>query len=93
MILLVVITIVSSIGIAGVPGIATIAATVVLSSLGLPLEAILIVASVDALVDMGRTMINVTGAGVVATLVAKSEKQLDMEIFHRKNGINNGIIE
>ncbi|VEU80993.1 dicarboxylate/amino acid:cation symporter [Haploplasma axanthum] len=82
--LLVLITTISSIGIAGVPGIATIAATVTLSALGLPIEGIAIVFAVDALVDMGRTMINVTGAGVTAVLVAKSENELDMEKLNSK---------
>lgn len=82
LLLIVVVTTISSIGIAGVPGIATIAATVTLASLGLPIEGILIVAAVDPLVDMGRTMINVVGVGVSATLVAKSEKELDIEIFN-----------
>ena len=81
-ILIVIVTTISSIGIAGVPGIATIAATVTLSAIGLPIEGILLVAAVEPLVDMGRTMVNVVGAGVAATLVAKSEKELDMDIFN-----------
>lgn len=83
-ILILVVTTISAIGIAGVPGIAAIAATVTLSALGLPLEGIALIIAVDALVDMGRTMINVTGAGVAATIVAKQEKELDYEIFNGK---------
>ncbi|CCV64012.1 Sodium:dicarboxylate symporter [Alteracholeplasma palmae J233] len=86
---LVLTTTIASIGIAGVPGIATIAATVTLSALGLPLEGIALVVSVDALVDMGRTMINVVGTGVAATVVAKSEKELDMEVFNAPLEKNN----
>lgn len=82
---LVLTTTIASIGIAGVPGIATVAATVSLAALGLPFEGLLFVAAVDALVDMSRTMINVTGAGVTATLVAKSEGELDLEIFNAPN--------
>lgn len=84
MVLIVLITTISSIGIAGVPGIAMIAATVTLSALGLPLEGILIVAAVDPLVDMGRTMVNVSGVGVTAVLVAKSENELDLEMYNSK---------
>jgi len=81
-ILLLVVTTVSAIGIAGVPGIATIAATVVLSSLGLPIEGVLIIAAVDPLIDMGRTLVNVIGAGVAAVIVGKREGELDYEILN-----------
>lgn len=81
--LIILTTTIASIGIAGVPGIASIAATVVLASVGLPIEGIALVIGVDALIDMGRTAINVTGAMVSATLTAKSEGELDMEIFNK----------
>lgn len=87
-ILLLVVTTISAIGIAGVPGIATIAAAVVLSSLGLPIEGIALIVAVDPLIDMGRTMINVIGAGVAAAIVAKSENELDFEIFNSNEVIN-----
>ncbi len=80
--ILVLTTTIASIGIAGVPGIATLATTVVLTSLNLPIEAIGLVAGVDSLIDMGRTAVNVTGTSVVATLVAKSEGELNQEIFN-----------
>ncbi len=83
-ILLLVVTTISAVGIAGVPGIATIAAAVVLSSLNLDIAGIGIIIGVDALVDMGRTMINVTGGGVAATIVAKSENELDFEMLNSK---------
>ncbi len=79
--LIILTTTVASIGIAGVPGIATIAATVVLATLGLPIEGIALVAGVDALIDMGRTAVNVTGTMVAATLTAKSEHEFDTAIF------------
>jgi Na+/H+-dicarboxylate symporter len=81
--LIVLTTTIASIGIAGVPGIATIAATVVLTAIGFPLEGIALVAGVDALVDMGRTAINVTGTMVAATLTAKINGELDMEVFNK----------
>ena len=82
---LVLTTTIASIGIAGVPGIATIAAAVTLSALGLPIEGIALVAAVDPLIDMSRTMINVVGSGITATLVAKSEKELNFDIFNKDN--------
>ncbi|PKK87062.1 MAG: dicarboxylate/amino acid:cation symporter [Tenericutes bacterium HGW-Tenericutes-8] len=82
-ILIIFTTTIASIGIAGVPGIATIAATVVLATLGLPIEGIALVAGVDALIDMGRTAINVTGTMVSATLTAKKENELDLEVYYK----------
>lgn len=74
-------SVIASIGIAGVPGIASVVATVVLSSLGFPLEGLLLVTAVEAFVDMGRTALNITGSMVAATLVARSEGEFDEEIF------------
>ena len=68
---------------AGVPGIERFAATVVLETLGLPIEGIALVAGVDALIDMGRTAINVTGTMVAATLTAKKENELDLEVYYK----------
>lgn len=84
-IMLLIITTISAVGIAGVPGIATIAAAVVLSSLNLPIEGIALIIAVDPLIDMGRTLVNVIGAGVAATIVAKREGELDFEMFNDPN--------
>ncbi|RED58637.1 hypothetical protein DFP95_108164 [Cohnella lupini] len=82
-IILVVVSIISSIGVAGVPGPAVISTTVVLTALGLPLEGIAIVAGVEALIDMGRTAVNATGTTVTSLLVANSEGEFDREAFNR----------
>ncbi|MCK5672255.1 MAG: dicarboxylate/amino acid:cation symporter, partial [Spirochaetales bacterium] len=75
----------ASIGTAGVPGAGAIMLLMVLNSVGLPVEAGTPVAAayamilgIDAILDMGRTSVNVTGDMVGTTLVAKSEKELDM---------------
>nr|WP_318027648.1 cation:dicarboxylase symporter family transporter [Mycoplasmopsis bovis] len=75
-ILALLITLVASLGISGIPGTATVLTSGVLSGLGLgawfgPVYAI--VGSLDGLFDMGRTGVNVTSGAVVATLVAKNE--------------------
>ncbi|WP_083852772.1 dicarboxylate/amino acid:cation symporter [Caloramator australicus] len=75
-------TTLSSIGIAGVPGTASLAATVVLASLGLPIEGLAMLLGVDVIVDMARTMTNVTGASVSALVVASSEKEIDLNILN-----------
>ncbi len=63
----------ASIGTAGVPGAGLIMLTLVLTSAGLPVEAVALIAGVDAVLDMARTAINVTGDATVATVVAKTE--------------------
>lgn len=84
-IVLVFVSIISSIGVAGVPGPATISTTVVLTALGLPLEGMAIVAGVEALIDMGRTAVNATGTTVASLLVANSEGEFDREAFNNND--------
>ncbi|MDD4160309.1 MAG: dicarboxylate/amino acid:cation symporter, partial [Synergistaceae bacterium] len=63
----------ASIGTAGVPGAGLIMLSMVLTSAGLPIEGIGLVAGIDAVLDMARTSINVTGDMCVSTVVAKTE--------------------
>ncbi|QZA33663.1 dicarboxylate/amino acid:cation symporter [Hydrogenibacillus sp. N12] len=81
-ILIVFVATISSIGVAGVPGPASISTTVVLTALGLPLEALGLVLAVDALVDMGRTLINRTGDPIIALFIARREGQFDEKAFY-----------
>lgn len=81
---LVVLAVVVSIGTVGVPGTATITATAVFAAAGLPIEIIVLLAPISSIVDMARTATNVIGAATAATLVAKSEKELNIDIY---NGI------
>lgn len=71
----------ASIGTAGVPGVGTIMLTMVFESVGLPVEGVSMIMGVDRLVDMGRTVINVTGDAVVTTCVAKVNGLFDRSIF------------
>jgi len=73
----------ASIGTAGVPGAGLIMLSLVLTSVGLPLEGVAIIAGIDRILDMARTALNVTGDGMVAVLVAKSEKELDETIYSK----------
>lgn len=63
----------SSLGAAGVPGAALIILTLVLSSVGLPLEGVALVAGVDRILDMARTTANVAGDASAAVVVNASE--------------------
>ncbi|WP_243279132.1 cation:dicarboxylate symporter family transporter [Romboutsia sp. 1001713B170131_170501_G6] len=84
--LLVVITI-SSLGIAGLPGTATMAVSVVVSGVGLgayfPLAGGIL--AIDPILDMGRTMINVSGASVTSIAVGNSLGKIDKDVYNRKN--------
>lgn len=68
---LILVVAISSFGIAGVGGGATFAAIVVLSTLNLPIELVGLLISVEPLIDMGRTALNVNGAMVAGTLTNK----------------------
>lgn len=63
----------ASIGTAGVPGAGLIMLSMVLTSAGLPIEGIGLVAGIDAVLDMARTSINVTGDMCVSAVVARTE--------------------
>ncbi|MEL7048999.1 MAG: dicarboxylate/amino acid:cation symporter [Pseudomonadota bacterium] len=75
-------SVLASIGTAGVPGVGLVMLTMVLSQVGLPVEGIALILGVDRLMDMIRTSVNVTGDAVVSAIVAKSEGQLDMDVFN-----------
>ena len=68
----------ASIGAAGVPGIGMVTLTIVLTQLGIPLEGIALVVGVERILDMARTMLNVTGDTTCAVWVAKTEGELDI---------------
>ncbi len=73
----------ASIGSAGVPGAGLIMLSLVLTSVGLPLEGLAIIAGIDRILDMARTTVNVTGDLMVSVLVAKSEGELDEDVYNQ----------
>jgi proton glutamate symport protein len=66
----------ASIGSAAVPGAGMVMLVIVLSSIGIDPEGIALIFAVDRILDMMRTVVNVTGDATVATVVAHSEGQL-----------------
>ncbi len=66
----------ASIGAAGVPGIGMITLTMVLKQIGVPLEGIALILGVDRILDMCRTIVNISGDATCATVVAYSEGQV-----------------
>lgn len=77
----------ASIGTAGVPGVGLIMLSMVLGQAGLPVEGIALIIGVDRLLDMMRTAVNITGDSMVATVVAKSESAIDIDVFNANSDI------
>lgn len=84
LIMLVVIIVISSFGVAGVGGGATFAALLVLSAMDLPVALAGLLISVEPLIDMGRTALNVNGAMLSGTLTSRVLKSLNLEKFNDK---------
>ena len=66
----------ASIGTAGVLGAGMVMLAMVLTAVGLPVEGIALVAGVDRIFDMGRTVVNITGDASCAVIVSNMEKKL-----------------
>ncbi|KAG4070089.1 hypothetical protein HA402_007357 [Bradysia odoriphaga] len=78
---LVAIVTVSSAGVAGVGGGATFAALIVLPAMGLPVTLVALLISVEPLIDMGRTALNVSGSMTAGTVTSQLMKQTDKAIM------------
>ena len=72
----------ASVGTAGVPGVGLIMLAMVLQQVNLPVEGIALIIGVDRLLDMTRTAVNITGDCTVATIIAKTEGELDEAVFN-----------
>lgn len=79
---LIIITTLSSIGTAGVPGAGLIMLSAVLSSVGLPLEGVAILIGIDRLRDMATTVLNILGDAVVTVYIAKQEGELNERQYY-----------
>ncbi|WP_374682666.1 dicarboxylate/amino acid:cation symporter [Accumulibacter sp.] len=75
-------SVLASIGTAGVPGVGLIMLSMVFTQVGLPIEGIGLILGVDRLLDMIRTAVNVSGDAVVSVIVAKSEGQLNLDVYN-----------
>ena len=80
-VMLIAIIVISSFGVAGVGGGATFASLIVLGTMGLPIEIVGLMASVEPLIDMGRTALNVSDSMVAGVTSANVNKTLDREMF------------
>ncbi|CAM3907072.1 dicarboxylate/amino acid:cation symporter [Corynebacterium frankenforstense] len=78
--LIIFVSVIGSAATAGTTG-ATVMLTLTLSTLGLPLAGVGLLLSIEPIIDMGRTAVNVTGQSVVATIVAKRSGIWSEETF------------
>lgn len=76
---------IASVGTAGIPSVGLVTLSMVLSSVGVPVEGIAMIMGIDRILDMSRTSINSTGDGVGTVVVANSLGLFDKSVFY--NGI------
>ncbi|MBY8909715.1 L-cystine transporter [Salinicoccus roseus] len=81
---LIAVTVIASLGIAGVGGGATFAAIIVLSTMNLPIALAAVLISIEPLIDMGRTAVNVSGSMTAGTITAKTNRSLDKNVYDEK---------
>jgi Na+/H+-dicarboxylate symporter len=72
-VLVVVLALLTSVGVAGIPAASLVAIVIILQAVGLPLEAIAIVMATDRVLDMMRTAVNIFGDSCGAAIIARSE--------------------
>ena len=85
--LLVIVTM-GSVGVAGVGGGATFAALIVLSSMNLPVALVGLLISIEPLIDMGRTALNVSGAITAGTVTSRVLGQTDTRVFNDDKAVD-----
>ncbi len=79
----VILALLTSVGVAGVPAASLVAIVIILNAIGLPLEAIGLILATDRILDMARTSVNVYGDSVGAAVIARSEGEALLE--HQTN--------
>ncbi|MEI6873685.1 MAG: cation:dicarboxylase symporter family transporter [Spirochaetota bacterium] len=79
------ITALSSFGVAGVGGGATFAAIIVLSTMNLPIALAGLLISIEPLIDMGRTALNVSDAFVAGSVTGRLMGEIDMKVYNSKD--------
>ena len=76
---LVLVLMITSKGIAGVPGVSFVVLLATLGSVGIPLEGLAFIAGIDRILDMARTAVNVVGNSLAAIVMSKWERRFDEE--------------
>ncbi|MGJ3800793.1 dicarboxylate/amino acid:cation symporter [Limosilactobacillus fermentum] len=79
---LLVVLMITSKGMAGVPGASFVVLLASVSTIGVPVAGLTFIAGIDRFVDMGRTAVNVVGNTVATLVIGESEKSLDQDKYH-----------
>ncbi|MCR5725509.1 MAG: dicarboxylate/amino acid:cation symporter [Treponema sp.] len=79
---------IASVGTAGVPGSGMIMLAMVLTSVGLPVDGIALVAGVDRIFDMGRTTLNITGDASCTVIIANMLKKRDAKLALKNQAVS-----
>jgi L-cystine uptake protein TcyP (sodium:dicarboxylate symporter family) len=85
---LILVVMLSSFGVAGVGGGATFATLIVLSTLNMPVALAGLLISVEPLIDMGRTALNVSGSMVSGVVASKTLGELDTDTYNKDIDVN-----
>lgn len=88
---LILIVVISSFGVAGVGGGATFASLIVLSTMNLPVALAGLLISVEPLIDMGRTALNVNDSMVAGLVSSKVLKENDHDVFNNNVDLDNAV--
>jgi Na+/H+-dicarboxylate symporter len=71
-----------TIGASGIPGGSLMMLPMILSSIGVPIEGVALIAGIDRILDMVRSVINITGDAAVTLIIDKIEGQLDEKVYY-----------
>jgi len=82
--IIVLVALITSIGVAGIPSASLVAITIILSTIGLPLEAVGLILAVDRVLDMCRTSVNIFSDSVAAVVIGRLEGETDILREERK---------
>ncbi|MBQ0138253.1 MAG: cation:dicarboxylase symporter family transporter [Kurthia sp.] len=74
---------ITSKGIAGVPGVSFVVLLSTLGTVGIPVEGLAFILGIDRILDMGRTVVNVIGNSLASLVMARSEGRLDQEKYDK----------
>ena len=75
---------IASVGTAGIPSVGLVTLSMVLSSVGIPVEGIAMIMGIDRILDMARTAVNLTGDAAGTIIVANSVGSFNKEKFNRR---------
>ncbi|MEH7351866.1 cation:dicarboxylate symporter family transporter [Gottfriedia acidiceleris] len=78
---------VTSKGIAGVPGVSFVVLLATLGTAGIPVEGLAFIAGIDRILDMARTAVNVVGNSLAAVVIAKWERAFKPEVVKNDNNV------